>query len=212
MKYLLLAFPFILVACSNPFVNTLEPETIAAKASSGFNCNYENQKLACEKIIGSAAPGKNKLLTKIICDSMIPCWYGTPWNFYGTSETPGKGTIACGYFVTTVLRDAGLNSNRIKLAQVASEEMIKSLCEKSTITRFSNKSIDEFVRAIKKMGEGLYITGLDSHTGFIYNDGAEVYFIHASYITPKCVVKEIAISSSILASSKYRVIGKLRIQ
>ncbi len=60
-----------------------------------------------------------------IVDSIIPYWYGTKWNFYGTTEEPNKGTIACGYFVTTVLRDAGLHINRIKLAQAASEEMIR---------------------------------------------------------------------------------------
>ena len=208
MNYFLPAACFIFISCSNPFINPIQPDGIATKSPASFNCNYEQQKAACKKIFASTDSEKNRKLIKIICDSLIPCWYGTPWNFYGTSETPGKGTIACGYFVTTIARDAGLTTQRIKLAQVASEEMINTLCEKSTIKRFSNKSIDEFIIAIKKMRSGLYITGLDSHTGFIYNDGTEVYFIHASYITPKCVVKEIAISSSILASSKYRVIGK----
>jgi hypothetical protein len=207
--------PQLLVAtvlsCSNPYINPINTNEITTKPPAAFNCNYEQQKEACKKIMGLTDAEKRSRLIKTICDSMIPCWYGTPWNFYGTSETPGKGTIACGYFVTTIVRDAGLTNQRIKLAQVASEEMIKTLCEKSTIERFSNKSIDEFVLAIKKMGTGLYITGLDNHTGFIYNDSLEVYFIHASYITPKCVVKEFAVSSAILSSSRYRVIGKVKL-
>ena len=38
---------------------------------------------------------------------MMRCWLGTPWDFNGTCETPGSGKIACGYFVSTILRDAG---------------------------------------------------------------------------------------------------------
>lgn len=183
-----------------------------AKPLAGFTCNYKKQKEACRKVLNSAdSRSKEKTIVPIICDSLIPCWYGTSWNFYGTSEIPGKGSIACGYFVTTVIRDAGISINRVKMAQCPSEEMIKNLCEKTTLKRFSNKTLNEFVTSIRSMGYGLYITGLDYHTGFIYNDGNEVYFIHASYATPKCVVKEIASSSSVLNSSKYRVIGKLRI-
>jgi hypothetical protein len=60
-----------------------------------------------------------------------------------------------------------------------------------------------------KKEAGLYIVGLDCHTGFLYNDGNEVYFIHASYATPKIVIKEKAKESGILIASKYRVIGKV---
>jgi hypothetical protein len=70
------------------------------------------------------------LYGRFIVDSIIPYWFGTKWNFYGTTEVPRNGSIACGYFVTTVLRDAGLRINRIKLAQAASEEMMKSVCHK----------------------------------------------------------------------------------
>ena len=206
--FLLLFAPFI--SCTNPFVNPIRSE-LPASAPSVFKCDYENQKIACKKIIDSSWPQKIKQLTNSICDSLIPCWYGTAWNFYGTSETPGKGNIACGYFVTTIIRDAGLPVKRVKMAQCASEEMIRNLCEKTSIKRYRNKNLNEFVAAIKLMGYGLYIIGLDNHTGFIYNDGKEIYFIHSSYATPKCVIKEIANSSSVLASSKYRVIGKLKI-
>jgi len=68
----------------------------------------------------------------------------------------------------------------------------------------------EFITHIKKSGFGLYIVGLDNHTGFVYNDGNEVFFIHSSYASPKCVVKEVAMQSSVLYYSKYRVVGKLK--
>src|SRR5688500_17600336 len=47
-------------------------------------------------------------LTQSVYNEVFPYWYGTGWDFNGTTETPGQGKIACGYFVSTVLRDAGL--------------------------------------------------------------------------------------------------------
>jgi hypothetical protein len=44
-----------------------------------------------------------------------------------TSETPGRGEIACGYFVSTVLRDAGFGVERVRLAQQASERIVRTL-------------------------------------------------------------------------------------
>ncbi len=152
---------------------------------------------------------KQRLFTQIMADSILPYWLGTPWGFYGTSETPQQGQIACGYFVTTTLRDAGLPLQRSKLAQCASEQMIRSLVQAAYIQRFSHLPLADFVAAIKKQGYGLYLIGLDSHTGFLYHDGRELYFIHASYIGQKVVTQELAASSAILQASQYRVTGKL---
>ena len=136
-------------------------------------------------------------------------WYGTDWDFYGTTEKPNQGKIACGYFVTTVLRDTGLKVNRVSLAQQASENIIKSLTTETHIKRFRNVSIGKFVEEVKSLGAGIYVVGLDIHVGFIYHDGDEVYFIHSSYAEPYEVVKEKAITSPILSGSKYRVVGKI---
>jgi hypothetical protein len=65
------------------------------------------------------------------------------------------------------------------------------------------------LNAVEDWGEGLYVVGLDIHVGFIVNAGGEVYFIHSSYVEPYAVVKEKAIESKILATSKYRVLGKI---
>lgn len=136
-------------------------------------------------------------------------WYGTPWDFYGTTETPGQGKIACGYFVTTVLRDLGLKVQRAKLAQQASENIIRSLTTEGYIKRYRLKSISDFVEDVRKDGPGIYIVGLDVHVGFVVNVDDEVYFVHSSYMDPLYVVKEKALESKILAASKYRVLGKI---
>ena len=142
-------------------------------------------------------------------NDLFEFWYGTPWDFYGTTETPGQGKIACGYFVTTVLRDVGLKVQRTKLAQQASENIIRGLTSEAHIKRYRLKAIGDFVEDVKKSGSGVYIVGLDIHVGFIINSDGEVYFVHSSYMNPARVVKERALGSTILAASKYRVLGKI---
>jgi hypothetical protein len=146
-----------------------------------------------------------------IVDSIIPYWYGTKWDFNGTTEVPKTGTIACGYFVTTVLRDAGLRINRIKLAQAASEEMMKVVCHKKSMKRFRNTPMQDFVNDLRQLENGLYIVGLDFHTGFIYRENEKLLFIHSSYQTPQMVIQQNVHESGILASSKYKVVGKVNL-
>jgi hypothetical protein len=149
------------------------------------------------------------LVTLSIYNEIFPSWYGTAWDFNGTTEVPRQGKIACGYFVTTVLRDAGWRLQRARLAQQASENIIMSLTTDSYVKRFRRVAIHDFVSAVEKWGAGIYVVGLDIHTGFIVNTGENVYFIHSSYVEPYAVVREKAIESKILEASKYRVLGKV---
>jgi hypothetical protein len=149
------------------------------------------------------------LVSRSVYTELFPYWYGTPWDFNGTTEVPKQGKIACGYFVTTVLRDAGWRVQRARLAQQASENIILSLTTDDYVKRFRRVAIGDFVNAVKKWGAGIYVVGLDIHVGFIVNDGNEVYFIHSSYVEPYTVVRERATESKILAASNYRVLGKI---
>ncbi|MEP6820633.1 MAG: hypothetical protein ABJA18_13945 [bacterium] len=144
-----------------------------------------------------------------IYTEIFPSWYGTTWDFNGTTEVPRQGKIACGYFVSTVLRDAGWRVQRSRLAQQASENIVLSLTGEPYIKRFRRVAIGDFVTAVKEWGPGIYVVGLDIHTGFIVNNGDEVYFVHSSYVEPFAVVKEKALDSSILQTSQYRVLGKI---
>src|SRR5262245_48861455 len=47
------------------------------------------------------------VITRSIVNDLFPFWYGTDWDFSGVTETPNQGKIACGYFVSTLLRDVG---------------------------------------------------------------------------------------------------------
>lgn len=164
-----------------------------------------------------ATPNQRRRVLAAAGDSLLdaingwicPYWYGTDWDFNGTTETPQQGKIACGYFVTTVLRDAGLRLEREWLAQQASETMIKSLVAGEYIRRFSNITLPDFVAKVKQWGKGVYIVGLDKHTGLLIHTGDDLYFVHSTYISPGTVVKERAIASLALGVSRYRVVGKI---
>ncbi|MCX6316771.1 MAG: hypothetical protein NTW29_05745 [Bacteroidetes bacterium] len=210
--------PAILLGCLNKPARQLNSTDIvtptSAIAAPTFNCDYETQKIKCRNIFQlykqSPVEVNRKKLIQFFADSLLPCWYGTPWDFNGTTRTPQKGAIACGYFVTTTLQDAGMKIDRVKMAQCASEQLVRTNC--SGLKRFSNVSLDDFVQSVRKMGFGLYITGLDNHTGFILNDGRDVYFIHSGVYAPRCALKEKAIGSVTLRKSNYRIIGRVEFQ
>lgn len=209
MKYLFVGL--ILLACSCNQQQSAKHNNTAASVTTAKACRYDQKKIRCNKLFVSLQQHPSKqsaaLLTNYIADSLIACWYGTPWDFNGCTLNPGQGKIACGYFITTVLQDAGLHINRIKMAQCPSSKLIQTMC--SNIRTYSNKPMELVENDIRKMGTGLYIAGLDYHTGFIYNDGRDVYFIHASFYGAKCVVKEKAITAAVLQQSKLKMIGKV---
>lgn len=215
MRILIFLSFFSLLSCTKN--KKAAPAAVQQAQASAISVNYDS---CCKQIkiikrdankhwARLDAQQKGKIFTNAVVKTIIPAWIGTPWTFSGTTEKPGEGSIACGYFVTTVLRDAGLPIARIKMAQAASEEMIKTLVQPKHIQRFSNKPMAEFIAAINKSGAGLYLVGLDNHTGFIYHDGKEAWFIHSTFVGTRNVQYEKAAESTVLTGSKYKVIGKL---
>jgi hypothetical protein len=150
-----------------------------------------------------------KLVLDVIAKDLFPPWMGTPWDFNGITQKPGEGQIACGYFVTTILRDAGFGVERAKLAQQASLKIIRTVTPAAEIKDYGGIDVPELVRRMAKLPQGLYIVGLDIHTGFIVNGPKSVDFIHASYGNPRVVVHEVALKSTVLAQSKRFVLGRV---
>jgi hypothetical protein len=187
------------------------PVNITVFTKPPFQFNYDMQKQRCQELYElnkkRRLPETEKKFISFLVDSLLPCWYGTPWDFNGISEVPQQGKIACGYFVTTTLRDAGMKINRVKLAQCVSQNLLWDLC--SEFKKFSDKSLEYFVSEVEKTGYGLYIVGLDNHTGYIFHDGKDVWFIHSGVYPPKCALKEKAINSLTLKNSRYRVFGRI---
>ncbi len=153
------------------------------------------------KVVSST---KDYVYTQLI-DTIFPKWYGTEWDFDGISNVPGKGQIACGYFVSTTLKHIGFNVNRYKLAQKYSTAIVKSLCNKIQYVR--NNDTKKLFRYINSKKNQLYVVGLDNHVGFISKEKDGIYFIHSSYIDPVAVIKEKAATSEALISSNLFVLG-----
>jgi hypothetical protein len=181
--------------------------------SLGMRFTEAEYRQACEAVKQDARKADEKMRRKIlrqaISERLFTYWKGTRWGFHGTTEVPRKGKIACGYFVTTVLRDCGVPLQRVTLAQLASEQMIKKLVEEKNISRFSKIPIAEFVKTIRTKGNQVYVVGLDTHTGFLVCENGEVSFIHSSGAYPWSVVKERAEESAVLSMSNYRIVGCL---
>ena len=183
---------------------TLVKEILAKR--DVFKKAYENSDTEGRQLIVDEA---RDYIFDAITTEIFPQWYGTKWDFYGTTRTPGEGKIACGYFVTNVLTDAGFNIPRVKWAQSASEVFIKKLAP-SDITRFSNRPISEVESYLKPKGDGLYLVGLDSHVGFIVVRNGKSSFVHSNYYkADKGVMSEEIDSKNPLSDSAYRVLGKL---
>lgn len=157
----------------------------------------------------SVIDGTRQFILNTVANDIFPYWYGTPWDFNGHSKIPRQGKIACGYFVTTVLLDAGFNVPRIKWAQSASEVFIKKLAP-NNLQRFSNKPASEVEEYLRYAGPGLYVVGLDNHVGFIVVRNDSIQFVHANYYEPDIGVMSQEIDSeNPLKNSNYRIIGKL---
>lgn len=142
--------------------------------------------------------------------AMMHCWLGTPWDFNGTADKPGAGQIACGYFVATVLKDAGFRVDRFKLAQQPSENILRTFLPKSSCSLDVGKDYPLFAADLETREPGIYIIGLDTHVAFVVVvDGEGFRFIHSSGSRPWCVVDETRDEAEVLKRSNWRMLGHL---
>lgn len=140
---------------------------------------------------------------------LMRCWLGTPWDFNGTSEIPGEGKVACGYFVATVLRDAGFRVNRYKLAREPSENILRTFLPRSELERRVGVAYQDYAEGLRQYQSGVRIVGLDTHVGFIVNEPEGFRFVHSSGSSPWCVVDESEEDAEVLKRSNYRIHGSL---
>lgn len=149
-------------------------------------------------------------ISTTLCDSVWSHWYGTSWDFYGTTETPGKGKIACGYFITTTLKHMGYNIDRVTLAQQAASVIITTMCGKGKTKIIGNNDRNALQDYILKQKDGVFICGLDNHVGFIQKKGKKVYFVHSSGLSGQLkVMKEELLESKAINYSNAYYVGDL---
>ena len=147
-----------------------------------------------------------QILVSRLTNDILPAWNGTGWDFNGTSNQPGEGVIACGYFVSTPLKHCGFELNRYRIAQQYATVIIKLLCPERPPKRIGHNNVKGLVTYFEGQPNGLYIIGLDNHVGFIHKQGGAVDFVHSNYIEPAVVTREpVATSRAIKASQNYVV-------
>jgi hypothetical protein len=201
-KLTALFFCFLLLGCSHDEtfpgkLNYQDTEELQAEYTALLNrIHGTTRKTALEKIPA--------YLEKCLVDSVFEYWYGTPWNYYGTTTQPRNGNIACGYFVTTTLKQLGLNIKRTQLAQAASSVLINEVCDKPSIKVFTNGAYNECKKYIWHHPGRIFIAGLDNHVGYIVKQGEEMYFIHSR---PNRVAKEKCDEADLLTGSKFFMVG-----
>lgn len=219
MRIVFFTFIFFIIEACNPPGSKKQPHVPVPDSISAvqqipypeLKKNIDKARLALAKKYSVASNNRVEILKQAndfwvssIGTDLFTHWKNTTWDFNGTSTVPGEGSIACGFFVTTLLQDMGLDINRRRLAICASSEMMKSLVPHQQLLNLSNLSYFDFVNTMQKAGKGVYIIGLDLHTGFILHDGTDTWFIHSNYINRKGVVKELLKNSAALQASKTK--------
>ena len=157
----------------------------------------------------SAVERDARIILELALPAMMRCWLGTPYDFNGTAEKPGGGRIACGYYVATVLMDAGFRVDRYQLAKQPSENILKSFLEKDACKLSVGKAYDIFSADLGSAEPGIYLVGLDTHVAFAVTSGSGFQLIHASGSRPWCVVEEGPADAGVLQKSNWRMIGNL---
>lgn len=177
--------------------------------------NNQPLKLTYEEFLKEVKTEREKLKDKplanakeyfftLINEKVPAYWKGTPWDFNGTTRTPGTGKIACGYFITNTMVDFGFDIERIKLAQAASSVLIKATC--TNVKNYADfQKLKDYLKAADE--HSVFIVGLDFHTGYITKEKNDCYFIHSNYIGNKGPTKELIDESEALNASKTWMIG-----
>ncbi|MBK7554004.1 MAG: hypothetical protein IPO17_04540 [Flavobacteriales bacterium] len=196
--------PQVAMAPSVPASYTDVLGAIEARRDS-FNTAYQKADSVERTVLLDSA--RNYVFRQLTIE-VFPRWYGTPWDFNGTTTVPGQGTIACGYFITTTLQQVGFDLPRFKWAQLAAEPMIRKMADGAKA--FSDRSVEEIATYLEATGDGLYAVGLDNHVGFIVVEGDGQRFVHSNYYQREIgVMSEPLEGNNPFAHSRYRVIGQL---
>jgi len=205
---------FILAACVNEPTPTSKVTPVIFKPKFDTLTHLRNYELLQEKIKREKVAFRQNPVEahdyffEMLNDSVFGYWMQTPWDFNGHTDTPRKGEIACGYFVTTTLRDIGVRLQRYKLAQQAASVIAKKLCEPTSMKRLA--SLEKLNNYLENRDEReIYILGLDYHVGFVVREGGESYFVHSDYIGSSGVKREKLNDSRAIHASESYVIGSL---
>ncbi|MEN8929232.1 MAG: hypothetical protein ABF242_09945 [Flavobacteriales bacterium] len=169
-------------------------KTLRNKFATQYKSSSDSNKTNLMKVAQST-------FTSALLNEIIPHWYGTEWDFNGYTAKPNEGKIACGYFVSTTLRDMGLNLNRYDLAKKGPKDEAKSIAiSPENLISFSE---DESEHLLDSINNGLYFIGLDNHVGYLYKHNSITYFIHSNYLENKVMIELTKTSEAFMSLTYY---------
>lgn len=148
------------------------------------------------------------MLWTTIADELAPAWFGMAWgmgrNSTATRPFAPDQTISCSYFVGAVLGGAGFTlHDRFKLGQAAALHIQQALVGRpGKVHRFLSIPPADLATRIAKLGDGVYLIGLANHVGLVVVRGADVRFVHASYLGAAVVTSEELATSPAIAASQ----------
>lgn len=146
-------------------------------------------------------------IEEAILNEIIPFWYGTLWDFSGYTHKPNDGYVGCSYFVSTTLKHSGFNLNRYHLAQQSPLNEAKSLQISDSVLTVNYVQEDDLVASLeKKLKNGLYFIGLDSHVGYLLIRKSKAFFINSTYLDPLCVEIRYAEGADVFGSNIYYIV------
>ena len=158
-----------------------------------------------------------QMLPYALAGVAFPPWLGTTWDFYGATDTPARGEIACGYFIAATLYAVGFNvristiregERHFYLAGLAAAKVVEKVADPDSIKRFYNRPLSELEAEVRRQGEGVFVLGLDNHVAYIvYQDGTGIWLWHSKPM--HAVALERPKDARFVTQSRLRVIGKL---
>jgi hypothetical protein len=149
-----------------------------------------------------------RVILEMILPEMMRCWRGTDYDFNGVAERPGEGKIACGYYVSTLIRDAGFKVNRYKLAQQPSANILRTFTDTENCQLKVGEKYDTYADWLEAKEPAIYLMGLDTHVGFLLVEkNGDMKFLHSSGIDKAGVVEESRDQALAIRWSKWRMLG-----
>jgi hypothetical protein len=145
------------------------------------------------------------VVSAAIRDELVPAWLGTPWEFYGQSQTPREGAIACGHWLATVMEHAGFDVPRQRLGEQASEWIVRTFAPHGPVKTWWRVDRDVPLQWVRKQGAGVYLLGLSYHAAMLVHDGERVQVCHASPWAEIAVMCEDPERSAAMVSTVYVV-------
>lgn len=207
---------FAVAACGDvsgaPSVVASPPKASVPASSEAYGASVERLRVQREQFAKelARAPEPDAVLSRArtalldaVTTELLPAWSGTPWAMQGTATVPGEDSIACGYFVSTVLRDAGLSLHRVRFGQAAALRIQNATTPAGVkVHQFFSIPPAKLAERIEGLGDGMYIIGLNVHVGFVVVRDGEARLVHSSYTGDRVVTDEPLASAVAISNSQ----------